>query len=88
MGFLFYFAVMKIVLDIPDNKVSFMMELLRSLTFIKAKPLPVGTSDEKALFLAEFEEAVSELNQVLAGKTEARNAYELLDEFKALTESR
>ncbi len=67
---------MKIVLDIPDSKVGFMMELLQSLSFVKAKPLPVGVSNEKALFLGE---AVEELNDVLAGKTQAHNAYELLD---------
>ncbi|MGA0559885.1 hypothetical protein ACO2Q8_24705 [Larkinella sp. VNQ87] len=72
---------MKIVLDIPENKVGFMMELLRSLSFVKTKPLPVGISDEKALFLAEFEESVDELNDVLAGKTQARNAFDLLDEL-------
>lgn len=58
-----------------------MMELLRSLSFVKAKPLPAGTSDEKALFLTEFSESVQELNQVLAGKAQARDAYQLLDEL-------
>ncbi len=72
---------MKIVLDIPDDKVSFMLELLRSLSFIKAKPLPVGASAEKALFLAELSESVEELNQVLLGKAHARDAYQLLDEL-------
>ena len=76
-----YLASMKIVLDIPDSKVGFMMELLRSLSFVKAKPLPVGISNEKALFLTEFSEAVDELNDVLVGKTQARDAYELLDEL-------
>ncbi len=72
---------MKIVLDVPDNKVSFMLELLSSLSFVKAKPLPVGISDEKALFLTEFFESINELNQVLEGKIQARDAYQLLDEL-------
>lgn len=72
---------MKIVLDIPDSKVSFMMELLRSLSFVKTKRLPVSTSNEKALFLVELSEAVEKLNDVLAGKTQAHDAYELLDEL-------
>ena len=72
---------MKIVLDIPDNKVGFMMELLRSLPFVKTNPLPMGTSDEKAVFMAEFEQSVEELNEVLAGKAQARDAYKLLDEL-------
>jgi hypothetical protein len=72
---------MKIVLDIPDNKVSFMMELLRSLSFVKTNPLPIGISDEKALFLAEFGQSVEELNDALTGKTPTRNAYDLLNEL-------
>lgn len=72
---------MKIVLDIPDNKADFMLELLRSLSFVKAKPVANGISDEKALFLTELGEAVDELNQVLAGKAVARDAYSLLDEL-------
>ena len=57
------------------------MELLRSLSFVKAKPLPVGMSNEKSLFLAELGEAVEELNDVLVGKKQSRDAYELLDEL-------
>ena len=72
---------MKIVLDVPENKVNFMLELLRSLSFIKARPLPVGISDEKALFLTEFSESIEELNHVLSGKTQARDAYQLLNEL-------
>lgn len=72
---------MKIVLDVPDDKANFMMELLRSLSFVKAKPLPVGISDQKAVFLTEFAEAIDELNAVLAGKAQARDAYQLLDEL-------
>ena len=72
---------MKIVLDVPDSKASFMMELLRSLSFVKAKTMASGVSDDKALFLAELGEAVDELNQVLAGKTQAPDAYSLLDEL-------
>ena len=72
---------MKIVLDIPDSKAAFMMELLHSLSFVKTNPLPVGISEEKALFLTELGESVTELNQVLAGQTQARDAYQLLDEL-------
>ena len=72
---------MKIVLDIPDNKVSFMMELLKNLSFVKARPLVANVSDDKAVFLAELGESVEELNDVLAGRTQARDAYGLLDEL-------
>ena len=45
---------MKIVLDIPDQKVSFMMELLHSLSFVKATPVSVDVSAEKMVFLTEL----------------------------------
>ncbi len=72
---------MKIVLDIPENRASFMLELLQSFSFVKARQLSVDISDEKALFLSEFGEAVEELNDILAGKKQGRNAYDLLNEL-------
>lgn len=76
-----YLTGMKIVLDIPDNKVVFMMELLKSLFFVKAQPVAANVSDDKAVFLAELGESVEELNEVLAGRIQARDAYGLLDEL-------
>ncbi len=58
-----------------------MLELLQSLPFVKTRTLPVGISDEKALFIAEFAQSVDELNDVLRGKAIAGNAYDLLDEL-------
>lgn len=72
---------MKIVLDIPDQKVSFMMELLHSLSFVKATPVSSEISEEKAAFLAELGVAVEDLNEELAGHVRSRDAYELLDEL-------
>ena len=62
---------MKIVLDTPDDQFS----------FVKAALLTAGASNEKALFLAEFGEAIDELNNVLAGKAQDADAYPLLDEL-------
>ncbi|GAB3791053.1 hypothetical protein GCM10028818_61890 [Spirosoma horti] len=39
----------------------------------------LGKSKSKALFLDELGEAVEELNNVLAGRAKAYDAYELLD---------
>jgi hypothetical protein len=72
---------MKIVLDVPQNRVGFIMELLRSLSFIRVKPIADDISDEKALFLTELGESVEELNEVLAGRAKAGNAFDLLDEL-------
>ena len=72
---------MKIVLDVPQNRVSFVMELLRNLSFVRVKPIADDVSDEKALFLTELAESVEELNDVLEGRTKATNAFDLLDEL-------
>lgn len=68
---------MKVLLDIKDNKVSFMMELLNSLTFVKVKPL----SDEKAELISNIKEAVDELNLIKEGKLKGIPAKELLNEL-------
>ena len=76
-----YLVYIKIVLDIPNSKAGFIMELLSSLSFVKTRLLPEGISEEKALFLAEFVKSVNELNQVLADQNPVRDAYQLLDEL-------
>jgi len=43
------------------------------------QPKALETSKLKALFLDELGEAIEELNDVLAGKAKAHDAYELLD---------
>lgn len=68
---------MKVLLDIPDNKATSFMEVIRSISFIKVKPL----TDEKALLLEEIREAVEEMKLIRAGKKLARNAEEFLDEL-------
>ena len=68
---------MKVLLDIKDSKAQFVMELLKSLSFVKAKPL----TDEKALLLSEIREAVENLKLVRQGKLKARSAKELLNEI-------
>ena len=67
---------MKVLLDIKDNKATFMMELLRSFSFVKTKPL----STYKAQVLGDIKEAVEELKLVQAGKKKARDAKDFLDE--------
>ena len=68
---------MKILLDVPDNKVTSLMDVLRSITYVKAKPL----TDAKALLMEEIREAVEEIKLIRAGKKKARNAEEFLNEL-------
>ncbi len=68
---------MKVLLDIKENKVDFVMELLQSLSFVKAKPL----SPHKAQVLGDLQEAVVNMKLVKEGKLKPRPAKDLLDEL-------
>ena len=69
--------LMKILLDIPDNKASSLMDVLKSISYVKAKPL----TDAKALLMEELREAVEEMKLIRAGKKKARNAEDFLNEL-------
>ena len=68
---------MKILLDIPDNKASSLMDVLNSISYVKAKPL----TDEKAVLMKEIREAVEEIKLIRDGKKKARNAEDFLNEL-------
>lgn len=67
---------MKVLLEIKEEKADFVLELLRSLSYVKAKPL----TDAKAVLLEELREAVEEMKLVRAGKKTARGAEDFLNE--------
>ncbi|WP_392437072.1 hypothetical protein ACF3N7_09070 [Cruoricaptor ignavus] len=69
---------MTILVEIPDNKESFALEVLRSLKFVKKAE--VAEKEEPEL-LKDIREAVHNLNLVKKGKMEAKPARELLDEL-------
>ena len=68
---------MKVLLDIPDNKAASLMEVLKSIPYLKAKPL----TDTKAQLLEEVREAVEEMKLIRAGKKKARHAEDFLHEL-------
>ncbi|MFD1255824.1 hypothetical protein ACFQ3S_03365 [Mucilaginibacter terrae] len=68
---------MKFVIDIEKSKVSTLISLLNDLPYVKTKPL----TSYKAKVLEDVKEAVDELNLVISGKLNARNANELLNEL-------
>lgn len=68
---------MKVLLEIPDNKSISFMEVLKSISFVKAKPI----SESKARILSEIKDAVDELKRIKAGKKTARNAEDFLNEL-------
>ncbi len=68
---------MKVMLDIKDSKAEFVMELLNSLSFVKATPV----SPYKKKVLGDLKQAVKEMNLIKAGKLKARNARDLINEL-------
>ena len=69
--------IMKVLVDVTDNKGDFILELLNSFSFAKAKPI----SPAKAQLLEDIKEAVENLNLVKQGKLKARPAKDLLNEL-------
>jgi len=68
---------MKVLLDIRDSKVSFVLELLSNLKFVKAEPL----TPYKADVLKGIKNAVEEMILIQEGKLKAIPAKEFLDEL-------
>lgn len=68
---------MKILLDIKDSKVSFILELLKNFKFVKIEPM----TPYKADVLKDIKDSIEEYNLVKEGKVKARDAKDLLDEL-------
>ena len=69
---------MKILLEIPDSKATFFLEMLKNIAFVK-KVSPL--SDHKAEQLLAIREATSELRQIKNGTLKGVSAKDLLDEL-------
>ena len=68
---------MKILLEIPDNKAVSILDVLKSISYVKAKPL----TEVKAQLLSEMKDAVDEIKLIKTGKKKARNAEDFLNEL-------
>lgn len=70
-------TAMKVLLDIKEDKVQFMMELLNNLDFVEAVPL----TDKKTEQINNIKTSVEELKQIRNGQLKGIPAKELLDEL-------
>ena len=68
---------MKVLIDVKENKADFILELLRSFSFVKTET--VGVS--KAQFIKEFKASVKEVKLAEQGKIKLKTAEQLLDEL-------
>ncbi|HMR88943.1 MAG TPA: hypothetical protein PKD51_12355 [Saprospiraceae bacterium] len=68
---------MRVLLDIKDDKAVHLLEVLKSLPYVKT----VTLSDEKAMLMEDIKEAVEELKLIKQGKLEGIPAKQLLNEL-------
>jgi hypothetical protein len=72
---------MKVLLDINDDKALHLLEVLKGLSYVKTKQL----TDSKAQLMSEIREAVEEMKHIRAGKKQARNAEDFLNELFSIS---
>ncbi len=68
---------MKVLLDIKDSKAHHLVEVLKSLPYVRTKLI----TDTKAKLLFEIREAVEEVKLIKEGKKQARSAEDFLNEL-------
>ncbi len=72
---------MQFSVNVPDEKVSFFLELIKNLRFVKIEPVTVQEEEVTAEQLkAEIKEAVNEIKLVRQGKKKSRPIEDLLNE--------
>jgi hypothetical protein len=67
----------RVVIDIPDNKFTFFMELVNNLGFENVKRI----SNEQQEFVEDLEHSLQQVEQHQKGKIELQTAKEFLDEL-------
>lgn len=68
---------MKVLLDIKDDKALHLLEVLKSLPYVKTKQL----TNEKAQLMSDIREAVEEIKLIRQGKLKGIPAKDLIDEL-------
>jgi len=67
----------RVVIDIPDNKLNFFMELINNLGFKKVKKL----STEQKEFVDDLQHSFEQVKQHREGKIKLQSAREFLNEL-------
>lgn len=68
---------MKVILDLPDNRAISLLEVLKSISFVKVETI----SPEKATFFNELKSSIDEVVLAKQGKIKLKSADELLNEL-------
>lgn len=72
---------MKLILYIKEDKLHFVLEMLRNFKFVNNVETIEEESSTKQEILDNIKEAVQELNLIKKGKLKARNAEDLINEL-------
>lgn len=68
---------MRIIVEVPPSKAKMMLDLLQSISFVKATPM----SKEKARRIGDLLEAMTEIGEIKQGTRKGKPLKELLDEL-------
>ncbi|QQS31204.1 MAG: hypothetical protein IPM47_09915 [Sphingobacteriales bacterium] len=68
---------MKVLLEIKDNKANSLLEVLKSLPYVKIQPL----TEAKAKTIGDIKKAVEELKMIQEGKLTGITIQDLLNEL-------
>ncbi|MFZ9847400.1 MAG: hypothetical protein ACO3EE_04545 [Flavobacteriales bacterium] len=68
---------MRLLLDVKDSKAAFVMELLNSLSYVKAEPL----TPYKSEVLKGVKNGINEVQKISSGKLKGISAKDLLNEL-------
>jgi len=78
---------MQITLKVPNKKAKSFLDVLRHISYVKIKPSDVAQKQSSKKSAEEFYDglrrSVHELNEVLAGRKQARPIEELLAELQS-----
>jgi hypothetical protein len=69
----------RITIEIPDNKLRFILEFLKNLNFVKIKDQE--KPDKKHDFVDGTREVLKQVEQLLKSKTKLKSTEQLLEEF-------
>lgn len=70
----------QVILNIPDNKYPFFMELVKSLGFIKVSSEPILTKKQQE-FVEGTKKSFEQVEQHLKGEIKLKSAEQLLNEL-------
>ena len=65
---------MKVLIDVPDKKADFLIEVLHNFSFVKTTTI----TPQKAEVLKDLKNSVDQINSFKKGKTKLRSAKEFL----------